>query len=229
MSLSAYATIMWLTQIIHTDRYQQVRKFFPLSVQFPLSLMMVKNCLRESVMEVMSANTVIQRARRIAATREGNLVRLADRIAYINHDIDDAIRGGIICEDDLPKSCTEVLGHSKSARITKMLTSVIEHGAEVPDMMPDIRKAHDELHAWLYANVYSNSAAKTEEPKAIELICRLYTYYRAHPEKMPEEYQAIVKRYALDRAVCDYIAGMSDDYAIRTYEYLFVPRSWDVR
>lgn len=174
-------------------------------------------------------NGFICHTNRIAATREGNLVRLADRIAYINHDIDDAIRGGIIREDDLPKSCTEVLGHSKSARITKMLTSVIEHGAEVPDMMPDIRKAHDELHAWLYANVYSNSAAKTEEPKAIELICRLYTYYRAHPEKMPEEYQAIVKRYALDRAVCDYIAGMSDDYAIRTYEYLFVPRSWDVR
>ena len=174
-------------------------------------------------------NGIACHTNRIASTREGNIVRLADRIAYINHDIDDAIRGGIISESDLPADCTAVLGHSKSARITTMITSVIEHGAEVPDMMPDIRKAHDELHAWLYAHVYSGSAAKTEDSKAQELIRRLYTYYRDHPEKMPEEYRATAERQTVDRAVCDYIAGMSDDYAIHMYEYLFVPRSWDVR
>ncbi len=178
-------------------------------------------------------NGIACHTNRIAATREGNLVRLADRIAYINHDIDDAIRGGILREDDLPKDCTAVLGHSKSARITAMISSVIAHGEampdEIPDMMPEIRTAHDALHAFLYANVYSNSAAKSEDSKAKELIRRLYTYYRQHPEKMPEEYQAIARGFAPERAVCDYIAGMSDDYAIRVYEYLFVPRSWDVK
>ncbi|HAG13180.1 MAG TPA: deoxyguanosinetriphosphate triphosphohydrolase [Ruminococcus sp.] len=165
----------------------------------------------------------------IAATREGNIVRLADRIAYINHDIDDAIRGGILRESDLPKTCTEVLGNTKSARITCMICSVIEHGADTPDMMPDIRKAHDALHTFLYQNVYSGSAAKTEDRKAQDLVCRLYAYYQANPDKMPTEYRAIAERFSVDRAACDYIAGMSDDYAICDYERLFIPRSWDVR
>ena len=165
----------------------------------------------------------------IAATREGNLVRLADRIAYINHDIDDAIRGGILKESDLPKDCTEVLGHSKSARITTMITSVIAHGDDVMDMMPDIREAHDALHKFLYQNVYSGSAAKSEDHKAQELIRRLYAYYLEFPEQMPAEYRAIAERDTAARAVCDYIAGMSDDYAICDYEKLFIPRSWDVK
>ncbi len=165
----------------------------------------------------------------VAATREGNLVRLADRIAYINHDIDDAIRGGILCEDDLPKDCTEILGHTKSQRITTMITSVIEHGGEVMDMMPEIRQAHDALHAFLYRTVYSGSAAKTEDHKAQDLIRRLYQFYQLHPNQMPEEYRALAERFTVDRAVCDYIAGMSDDYAIWDYEKLFIPRSWDVR
>ena len=164
-----------------------------------------------------------------AATREGNIVRLADRIAYINHDIDDAIRGGILKESDLPADCTAVLGHSKSARITTMITSVIAHGDEVMDMMPEIRQAHDALHKFLYQNVYSGSAAKTEDHKAQELIRRLYAYYQAHPDEMPAEYRAIAEKDTVDRAVCDYIAGMSDDYAINDYEKLFIPRSWDVK
>ena len=168
---------------------------------------------------------------RISETKEGNIVRLADRIAYINHDIDDAIRGGILREEDLPADCTAVLGHTKSERITTMLASVIAHGAaEVPDMMPEIRAAHDALHSFLYANVYRNSAAKTEDSKAQELVCRLYEHYRKHPEEMSPEYRAIAERFeSIDRAVCDYIAGMSDDYAVRTYTKLFVPRSWDVK
>ncbi|MBR4199865.1 MAG: deoxyguanosinetriphosphate triphosphohydrolase [Oscillospiraceae bacterium] len=165
----------------------------------------------------------------IAATKEGNIVRLADRIAYINHDIDDAIRGGILHEDDLPHECTELLGHSKSQRITTMITSVIAHGSAEPDMMPEIRQAHDALHAFLYKTVYSGSAAKTEDHKAQELIRRLYAYYQEHPDELPAEYQALAERFSVPRAVCDYIAGMSDDYAIWDYEKLFIPRSWDVR
>ncbi|MCR4758769.1 MAG: deoxyguanosinetriphosphate triphosphohydrolase [Oscillospiraceae bacterium] len=164
-----------------------------------------------------------------AATREGNLVRLADRIAYINHDIDDAIRGGILREEDLPADCTAVLGHSKSKRITTMITSVIEHGDDVMDMMPDIRQAHDALHTFLYQNIYSGSAAKTEDHKAQELIRRLYAYYLERPEEMPAEYRLIAEKDTAARAVCDYIAGMSDDYAIWAYEKLFIPRSWDVK
>ena len=164
-----------------------------------------------------------------AATREGNLVRLADRIAYINHDIDDAIRGGILKESDLPADCTEILGHSKSSRITTMITSVIEHGDDVMDMMPDIRQAHDALHRFLYQNVYSGSATKAEDHKAQELIRRLYAYYEAHPEEMPAVYRLIAERDSVARAVCDYISGMSDDYAINDYEKLFIPRSWDVK
>ena len=111
-----------------------------------------------------------------------------------------------------------------------MITSVIANGAEGSvDMQPEIRKAHDSLHAFLYANVYSNSKAKSEDSKAQELIARLYQYFREHPKEMPVQYQNIAAQFSTERAVCDYIAGMSDDYAIWTYERLFVPRSWDVR
>ena len=110
-----------------------------------------------------------------------------------------------------------------------MITSVIEHGDTEMDMMPEIRQAHDALHKFLYQNVYSGSAAKTEDHKAQELIRRLYAYYSEHPHEMPAEYQALAERFTVERAVCDYIAGMSDDYAIWDYEKLFIPRSWDVR
>ena len=174
-------------------------------------------------------NGIICHTNRIAETLEGNLVRLADRIAYINHDIDDAIRGGILKESDLPAECTEILGHSKSARITAMISSVIAHGTESMDMMPEVRQAHDKLHDFLYANVYSDSAAKAEDSKAKMLVKQLYRYFREHLSELPPEYTEIANRFTPDRAVCDYIAGMSDDYAIHIYEMLFVPRSWDIR
>ncbi len=174
-------------------------------------------------------NGIACHTNRIAATREGNLVRLADKIAYINHDIDDAIRAGILRESDLPKACTDVLGSSKSARITTMIGSVIEHGAESMDMTPEIRQAHDALLAFLFENVYTNSAAKAEDSKAQDLLIRLYQYFAEHPLSLPEEYRRIAARFSIDRAVCDYIAGMSDDYAIAEYQRLFVPRSWGAR
>lgn len=167
----------------------------------------------------------------IAATAEGNIVRLADRIAYINHDIDDAIRGGILHESDLPADCVKVLGDTKSKRITSMIASVIARGlahpGETPDMEPDIRAAHDGLHSFLYEHVYRNSAAKTEDSKAKALIVRLYEYYSQHPDEMPPEYRAIAERFTQACAVRDYIAGMSDDYAIHTYTQLFVPHAWE--
>ena len=172
-------------------------------------------------------NGILCHTNRTADTLEGNVVRLADRIAYINHDIDDAIRGGILSEEMLPRECTDILGTSKNQRITSMITSVIEHGTESMDMMPEIRAAHDALHAFLYEHVYHNSAAKAEDSKAKALVKRLYAYFQSHPDEMPEEYRAVAERFSSDRAVCDYIAGMSDDYAIHMYQRLFVPRSWE--
>ncbi len=173
-------------------------------------------------------NGIACHTNRIAATREGNIVRVADRIAYINHDIDDAIRGGILRDHDLPRDCVAILGDSKSKRITTMLSSVIANGPDVIRMTNDVQQAHDKLHTFLSENVYSNSAAKTEEPKAQALIVRLYSYLIKHIDELPKEYLLIAERFDNDRAVCDYIAGMSDDYAIRMYEKLFVPRCWDV-
>lgn len=174
-------------------------------------------------------NGIACHTNRIATTEEGNLVRLADRIAYINHDIDDAIRGGILRKEDLPKECVEILGDTKSKRITTMIGSVIRHGPQNVGMEPTIQSAHDQLHTFLRENVYTNSAAKMDEPKAKDLIIRLYDYYIHNLDKLPVEYKHIAERMNNHRAVCDYIAGMSDDYAIWMYEKIFIPRSWDVR
>lgn len=174
-------------------------------------------------------NGIACHTNRVANTREGNIVRVADRIAYINHDIDDAIRGGILSKHDLPRHCVALLGDTKSKRITTMLSSVIANGPDVIRMTNDIQQAHDELHTFLRENVYTNSAAKTEEPKAQALVIKLYTYFIRHIDELPKDYRLIADRFDIDRAVCDYIAGMSDDYAIRMYEKLFIPRCWDVR
>ena len=161
-----------------------------------------------------------------AATKEGNLVRLADTIAYINHDIEDSIRAGLLHESDLPEECTSVLGSTKTKRITTLIASVIEHGTEDIDFMPGIRKAHDDLKAFMFREVYTNPAAKQEETKAELLVRKLYAYFIDHTELLPYEYRSIMQTDDADRAVCDYIAGMSDEYAVDLYTELFVPKFW---
>lgn len=162
----------------------------------------------------------------VAATREGYIVRLADKIAYINHDIDDSIRAGMLTENDLPRHATEVLGHSKSERITTLITSIIENGVKDIHISPDVQKAFDELSDYMYANVYKNSIAKAEESKAKMLVERLYTYFLKNPDKLPDEFKRIMAKRGTDRAVCDYIAGMTDSYAVHVYEDLFIPKGW---
>ncbi|MCI1269994.1 MAG: deoxyguanosinetriphosphate triphosphohydrolase [Ruminococcus sp.] len=162
----------------------------------------------------------------VAATREGNIVRFADKIAYINHDIEDAIRAGILNPTSLPHNCIRVLGNTKSKRITTMIASIIQNGAYEIKMSPDIKKAHDELRAFLFENVYINSVAKQEELKAKHLIEILYGYYIKNPDKMPTVYKQIMEKFDADRAVCDYISGMSDGYAVDLYTDIFVPKSW---
>ena len=161
-----------------------------------------------------------------AKTREGCIVRLADTIAYLNHDIEDSVRAGVLSADDIPESVTRVLGKSKSERITSLVASVVEHGAENIDFMPEVRKAHDELKNFMFEKVYYNPSAKSEEGKAENLVRSLYSYFRKNVSEMPEEYQRIARESDVDCAVCDYISGMSDEYAIRRYSEIFIPRPW---
>lgn len=171
-------------------------------------------------------NGILCHTNRTADTLEGNIVRVADKIAYINHDIDDAIRAGILRQEDLPKDAVDVLGHTHSARITSMVDAVVKHGHASILMTPEIQEAHDILHRFMYKNVYHNNTAKGEEKKAELLLEKLYGYFRQHPEEMPEEYREILQKTDIDRAVCDYISGMSDGFAVDLYTELFIPKFW---
>ncbi len=171
-------------------------------------------------------NGILCHTNAVADTREGNIVRLADTIAYINHDIEDSVRAGILSADSLPGDCVRVLGNTKTKRITSLIASVIEHGAYEIDFTPPVRKAHDDLRKFMFDRVYTNPAAKQEEEKAVELVKKLYSYFIDNPKKMPEEYRIIAQQEDTDRAVCDYISGMSDGYAVDLYTDLFVPKFW---
>lgn len=161
-----------------------------------------------------------------AATREGCVVRLADTIAYINHDIEDSIRANVLRAEQLPADCVEILGNTKTKRITSLIASVIAHGSEVIDFEPEIRKAHDDLRSFMFKTVYTNPAAKQEEYKAELLIRKLYSYYKENSSLLPTLYRNIAEESDIDRAVCDYISGMSDEYAVDLYTELFVPKFW---
>ncbi len=171
-------------------------------------------------------NGIACHTNQVAATAEGNVVRLSDKIAYINHDIEDAIRAGILKNSELPEKPVKILGKTKSERITTLVTSIVQNGADEIRMTKDIKQAHDELRSFMFDYVYTNPVAKTEEKKAKNLVEQLYAYYKKYPEKLPDEYKAICRRFDIDRAVCDYISGMSDGYAIDLYTELFVPHSW---
>ena len=164
-----------------------------------------------------------------ASTMEGRIVRLADRIAYINHDIDDAVRAGVISNEDIPRSITDVLGNSTKSRINALVLSAVSHTKEDKLMLSEeVQKAFDLLHTFMFDSVYSNDYAKHEEKKVPTLIRLLYTYFKEHASLLPEENQRTAREEGLDRAVCDYISGMTDHYAIETFKHLFVPGSWQL-
>jgi dGTPase len=167
----------------------------------------------------------------IPETLEGQIVRTSDRIAYINHDIDDAMRAGILTEADIPHDLAEILGSSHSARINTLVTDMIDNTAEtgVLGMRPEIADAMDRLRQFMFEHVYTNPVAKGEEVKAKEIIRRLYEYYNDHPEALPADFQPQLDFDGISRTICDYIAGMTDKYAMYKYSEIFIPTAWQVR
>lgn len=163
-----------------------------------------------------------------ASTLEGKIIKFADRIAYINHDIDDAIRAGILSIDDIPKELINVLGKGHSERINNMVKSIIEESMNKPyiRMANEIGEATLELRSFLFENVYHNKIAKSEEDKAIEMLGILFDYYTKHPEELPEIYKRNIELEGVGRCVCDFISSMTDRYAIDRFRELYVPSMW---
>ena len=166
-----------------------------------------------------------------AETLEGRLLRLADKIAYINHDIDDAIRGRIIYPMDIPLSVSQVLGFTHSERINTLTVDVITASAGKDEILqsPACRDAMHELREFMFEYVYRNPVAKGEEGKAQDMLRRLFEYYVREPDKLPPEYQDIRYEEGVERAVCDYISGMTDKYAVERFGEAFIPKSWSVK
>ena len=166
-----------------------------------------------------------------AETLEGRLLRLADKIAYINHDIDDAIRGKIIYPMDIPLSVSQVLGFTHSERINALTVDIIEQSAGKDDILQSAqcREAMETLRDFMFEFVYRNPVAKGEEGKAQDMLRRLFEAYVRDPDRLPPEYQAIRLEEGTERAVCDYISGMTDKYAVEQFGELFIPKSWSVK
>ena len=163
-----------------------------------------------------------------AATPEGRIVRMADQIAFVNHDIEDAVRAGVLDPAILPRECTAVLGETKSQRITTMIQSILAHSDGDVAMGAEEEEAFLALKDFMYANVYNDRTAKREEQKVEKVLTELYEYYLTHIDQMSNFYLQLAYQEGRDRAVTDYISGMSDEFAIRTFEDVFVPRKWHV-
>lgn len=161
-----------------------------------------------------------------AYTLEGQIIRIADKIAYINHDIDDAVRAGVLNEEDIPLDLRLRLGMSKSERINNMVLNVIENSENKILMSDEYWQLFNELHRFMFVAVYKNPVCKSEETKAVAMLEKLYDFYSKNPEKMPEEFLSIANDEGVERAVCDYIAGMSDNYSVKIFNQLFVPMFW---
>ena len=167
----------------------------------------------------------------IPETMEGQVVRISDRIAYINHDIDDAMRAGILTENDIPREIADILGDSHSARINRLVEDMIETSAQTGriGMQPEVAGAMDELRKFMFQRVYTNPVAKGEEAKAKDIIRSLFDYYAKHPDKLPADFIPQLDFDGMNRIVCDYIAGMTDKYAIYKYSEIFIPTAWQMR
>lgn len=165
----------------------------------------------------------------LSRTLEGRIVRLADKIAYLNHDMDDAIRAGLFGETDVPADIRAALGEGRSQRIDTLIAAVIENSEEDIGLPPALQVYFDRLHAFMFEALYHNPVAKGEEGKVQVLVERLFDFFTAHPDRLPPLEQTIREKEGIERAACDFIASMSDTYAVETYETLFIPRGWQVK
>ena len=159
-------------------------------------------------------------------------MRISDKLAYIYHDMDDAIRGGILTEDDIPADIRNVLGNSCKERLNKLIHDVIINSMDRPEicMSPAVEKAMADLRKFMFENVYLNPKAKGEEDKAVHMIEQLFDYYMKRPEALPQQFRNALEHTEISReqVVCDHIAGMTDSYAVKKFQDYFVPESWKI-
>ena len=162
-------------------------------------------------------------------TPEGKIVRFSDRIAYINHDIDDAIGAGVFSEEIIPIELREILGFRKTERINTLVKSLVEN-TEKDDVKMDERtaNAYEALHKFMYDTLYLNPAVKFEETKVDGIVSGIYDYLLKNPDKLDDEYKIIREREGVERAAVDYIAGMTDHFAVTTYSDIYIPKAWKV-
>ena len=171
------------------------------------------------------------RSSRLPETLEGQIVRKADQIAYINHDIDDAMRAGILTNADIPKEISDILGTNHRDRINSLVTDMIFQTLDtgVLGMTAEVEHTMEALRSFMFERVYKNPVAKGEEVKARRILQELYEYYIKNPDALPPDFQPQIDFDGMERVVCDYIAGMTDKYAMYKYDELFIPTAWQVR
>lgn len=204
---------------IHARQSLRVVEFLEIRPGRPFRGLNLTTAVREGIASHTGSNRSVY--------LEGQLLKYADRIAYINHDIDDAIRAGLLQEEDLPRAARKVLGERPSERIHNMVMDLVTFSQDKPfvAMSEEKEAAMMELREYLFANLYKDPRAKAEEKRAKELVHQLYTYFRDNPQELPQEHAVAYAEYGAD-AVKDYIAGMSDTYAIGIFRRLFIPEFW---
>ena len=168
---------------------------------------------------------------RMPETMEGQIVRRSDQIAYVNHDIDDAVRAGILTNADIPREISDLIGNTHSQRIDTFVCDLIDTSREAGEirLSPAVDQALKNLRAFMFERLYRNPVAKAEETKAKDMLKRLFEYYVAHPEALPEDFHPQLSFDGMERTVCDYIAGMTDNYAVDKFTEIFIPMGWHVR
>ena len=162
-------------------------------------------------------------------TMEATAVRFADRIAYINHDLDDAIRAGILRPEDVPARVREKCGDRNSQRINAIMTDLIENSRGEIRMSDDMQDVFDEFHNFMFSDVYTNPVAKGEESKVRGILEVIYEHYVMNPEDLPPKYRRVADEDGIERAACDYVAGMTDSYAMDKFAEFFIPSAWTVK
>ena len=166
-----------------------------------------------------------------AATLEGRVVRLSDKIAYMHHDMDDALRGGILVESDVPRDLAKVIGYTNREWIDSFIHDIISNSMDQDDirMSPEVEDAFHRLRKFMFERVYTNPIAKGQEGKVEDMIKTLYQYYVDHIDKIPEYLKRMMDQGTeKERAVCDYVSSMTDRYAVAVFEEIYIPRSWNV-